>query len=154
MDETIDKTYRIAADARMISAGSAAVLAGALALLAAWPAGVPALSLVLVAAVFAVSAAANLSNFGDRIELSGEGIRQHNVLLAALGWKKETLLAWSDVAQVARHRRRTLFVWNRAGKKHVFDCVQNFEEFEEEVRRRSALLATTGSPVMPAGETP
>lgn len=126
------KTYRIASSARALSAACSIVSGAALAAGALSPGSVHPFSLALAGAFFVLSMAANASNFGDRLEIHAEGVLRRNAFFRRRG----TLLPWRGIAEAKRHGRRTLFVWDAVGKRHVFDHIHPFEEFAREMESR------------------
>jgi hypothetical protein len=154
MAEAEAKIFRVAPWTRFLSAASLAVLGAALVALLAFPIPArPALSIVLVSVFLILSVVANVSNFGDRIELDGERLVQRNSVLEALGLGRRTELEWKDVAQIVPHGRRTLFVLNRKGRRYVFDGVHPFDDFKEELYARSAGFGASGQPPTPPPPT-
>jgi hypothetical protein len=158
MEEAEAKIFHIAPWTRFLSAASLAVLGAALVALFAFPVPArPALSVVLVSVFLILSVVANVSNFGDRIELDGERLVQRNRFLEALGLGRPTELEWKDVAQIVPHGRRTVFVLNRKGRRYVFDGVHPFDDFKDELYARSAgfgvSLKQPPTPPPPSGQT-
>lgn len=133
MSENI-KHFRISNGARILSSFSSLVLGTGLVFLwatSSYPK--PMGTLAVIGVILFLSLIANFSNFGDRLELDGEKLVFYNVFLRKVLKSSGKTLLWSNMSEALLHKKKTLFLYDQAGKRHVFDSVGNFEEFKEEI---------------------
>lgn len=93
--------------------------------------------LLVCGALLTLSLALVVGNFGDRIEVDGEGVRFRNAWREKVGLDRPRLLRWEEVEDVREMGRgplsRTLrspayLVRARGGRRFVLDSIEGIEE--------------------------
>jgi hypothetical protein len=130
--------FRVSPVARLLSASSFAISAGALTLMMGFsPHEKPWVAIAAAAFFLAASTVAGVGSFGERISFEPETLVRRNLWLEAFGLGRVLRLPWHEVEDVLMHRKRTIFVFDKSGRKHVFDQMHPFEVFRRGIFERS-----------------
>ncbi len=145
--KTPPRVYRRTRGSRALAAGGSALF-GALCVhtLLEPPASGALQGLLVCGGLLLLSLALVVINFGDRLEVVGEGVRFRNLWRERMGLGAPRLLRWEDMEEVrnlGRGGARLLsapafVVRSRAGRRYVFDSLERLEEIEALVRERLA----------------
>lgn len=100
-------------------------------------------------ALFLLSGLLVVANFGDRVEVSEEGVRLRNLWRERLGVGRARFVRWEEVEDVrdlpalrpagGHPASRAFVIRTRSGRRVVFDSLDGIEEIAQEFRRRISL---------------